>query len=203
MIIFGAVLDGFVTITGDSYFQSYKDVDGVKFVLLLILLSISLLFAISPFFISRPVLKVVGTSMTIVPLFFAFNITLPSNVTLSKSPVEFFKKISNDINDSDTLIVDGSIVRAASWAFKREDIYMLSRNELDYGLGYYDSKYRLIDDRMLKNMIDEHVNWGSGIAIVCKSPCSTKFTSLFPSSRTHINNGYYEFWHVRNTANGK
>jgi 4-amino-4-deoxy-L-arabinose transferase len=130
-----AVLIIYFTISGNYLFLAYIDVDRGKFFLFLFLISISIVFTLAPIFMSREFLKIACYAMSVFPLMIAFNLALPTNSIQNKSPIEFFEKIAGKVNSDVTLVVDGNIVRAASWSFKREDLYMLSPRELGDGLG--------------------------------------------------------------------
>ena len=139
--------------------------------------------------------------MSIFPMLIAFNVAFPTSAVQNKSPIVFFGKIARKVNANVTLAVDGNIVRAASWSFKREDLYMLSSSELEYGLGYHDSEHRLIDSTKLKFLVDDHVSRGQSIAMLCKSPCAAQNVSLLPAHSIFVTNGHYDFWYVENAPN--
>ena len=52
-------------------------------------------------------------------------------------------------------------LRAVCWFYKRCDVYLLGRvGELDYGLGYNDSKHRMLNLAQFRTLISK--NHGSG-----------------------------------------
>jgi 4-amino-4-deoxy-L-arabinose transferase len=75
-------------------------------------------------------------------LFVALQYNLPSRVLDIKAPERQVREWASQIPHDAVLVADVSLVHAVAWVFRRDDVHMLEKGELDYGLSYPDAAGR-------------------------------------------------------------
>ncbi|NOX33145.1 MAG: phospholipid carrier-dependent glycosyltransferase [Deltaproteobacteria bacterium] len=76
-------------------------------------------------------------------LYFSVHFLIPDKTILRKCPGALIQRNINRINKNTLVFSPSEPVRAVCWFLKRDDIFMLDKGELDYGLGQKDSGTRL------------------------------------------------------------
>lgn len=176
----------------------YAAGENFQKVLLPILLMLSLIFTSLSFFARDSVKKIAAITVSIIPLFCILNFALPEAVVQNKAPVAFLQQMRHRLSTNDILITDGSIVRAVNWAFKRDDVYMLSTNELKYGLSYAKSRNRLLDRQTFAELIHNSELPEQNIGVFCKDACPDELTEeLERSAAEHYTSGHFNAWLIR------
>jgi len=85
--------------------------------------------------------------------YFSAHFLIPDQTLLRKCPGELIQRNRNRI-DKDTLVFSPSTpVRAVNWFLKRDDVFMLDRGELTYGLQQKDAFGRLMDDEQFYHLV--------------------------------------------------
>jgi len=99
------------------------------------------LFALSPFF-----------------LFLASQLIIPDSIIETKAPGLLLERYKQEGIAHDTLVIsDEDAITAVCWYLNRSDVYLVGRSgELDYGLGYKDASYRLIDIKSAADLINKN-----------------------------------------------
>ena len=86
----------------------------------------------------------------------AFHFVIPQLVIYSKAPGPFLARIADKVNPEDTIVAYNNMFPAASWYFRRNDVYMLHKGgEMGYGLKYSDAAHRLISESRFAEMTKE------------------------------------------------
>jgi 4-amino-4-deoxy-L-arabinose transferase len=75
---------------------------------------------------------------------FCIPFIMPDKLKEGKAPGNFLLANISRVGPDDILIADGSMVHAVCWFYKRNDVFVLTAGELEYGLGYADSSHRLV-----------------------------------------------------------
>ncbi len=86
----------------------------------------------------RPVLFAVAPGA----LLLALHSNLPSRVLDIKAAEPHLRAFAAEVDPRAVLVADGSVFHAVAWVFRRDDVYLLEKGELDYGLGYADAAGR-------------------------------------------------------------
>ena len=83
--------------------------------------------------------------LSIVPVFLVFSVALPNVFIDRKAPERFLQQFRDVVSKDTVLVSDDSMVHSVAWVFQRQDLYMLSQGEVDYGLMQADASGRLLD----------------------------------------------------------
>lgn len=81
------------------------------------------------------------------PVLFMFiaHFIIPNQTMEHKTPGDFLLRHSDRIQPDTILVADEDPVQSVCWFYRRSDVYLLGdAGELSYGLGYNDSKHRLL-----------------------------------------------------------
>jgi 4-amino-4-deoxy-L-arabinose transferase len=87
-------------------------------------------------------------------LMFCGHFVMPNQLKGEKAPCEFLLHNWYRVHPDTMLVSDKYLVSAICWCYDRSDIFLLGGSgELEYGLGYDDSKQRLLDIGQFKKLI--------------------------------------------------
>jgi 4-amino-4-deoxy-L-arabinose transferase len=87
---------------------------------------------------------------------FCAQFVMPNQFKDGKAPGEFLRQNWHRVCPDTTLVSDNYLASAVCWCYKRRDVFLLGRGgELAYGLGYDDSKQRLLDIERLRELITD------------------------------------------------
>lgn len=142
--------------------------------------------------------KTAWLALSVVPLYFAVNAALPPSVAENKSPNAFFMKLREQLRSDDIVLADGSIVRAVNWALKRDDIYMMSANELEYGLTYPEAGNRLVNPEGFADLQRRARARKVNIAVFCMDGCPGEIRARLPDNARQISNRRFTVWLIVN-----
>jgi len=122
-----------------------------------------------------------------IPIMLGFHFSIPQSAIPSRAPGEFFLHHKADVSRSTIIVSDQKPFQAVCWFFKRNDVYFLENcGELKYGIGYEDSKYRMLNLQDFKALIAS--NPGKVLLIISDE----RFDSLqknFPTPSHFDSNG--------------
>lgn len=129
----------------------------------------------------------------------AFNTSLPKSMLVNKSPSYIIQHTLDKIDSHTILVSDANVVRSVAWTFKRTDIYLLHRGELQYGLSYPEHTNKLLglkglEELLIKQQAGEVKNT---IAVFCEEPCSGSLTSLLGHRAEKMSNNEFAVWLIR------
>ncbi len=112
-----------------------------------------------------PALREPGTSwrtvvpgLVVLPLLVAIPFVIPNTTRASKMPGEALAALAAGLTADALVVSDGVFVHAVGWTLKRDDIYLLSPGELQYGLSYPEDHSRLVDVDGLQRLLDSARN---------------------------------------------
>ncbi|MFH2044232.1 MAG: phospholipid carrier-dependent glycosyltransferase [Pseudomonadota bacterium] len=124
-------------------------------------------------------------------LFFSAHFIVPDLTVEKKAPGPLFERNKQDIGQESVVLSDSSTVGAVCWYMKRSDVYLLEgAGELDYGVSYADSAYRLIDIKSAVSLINK--NHGKTM-LVSKSKHIRKWKDRLPEPVYQDDNGLNGF----------
>ncbi len=78
-------------------------------------------------------------------------------------------------------------------SYHPHDIYLITKGELNYGLGYPEAGHRYLKKERCKSLMEENAS-GRPVLIVCKRRCPGKFTELLPPGASNSAWGMFNFW---------
>jgi 4-amino-4-deoxy-L-arabinose transferase len=97
--------------------------------------------------------KLVIYSLAPLPFLMAAPVLMPDITLQKKAPEIFLEQMLPEIAATDRIVTDGGVVRAVCWSWKRNDLYLLSAGELDYGIEQPEGLARKVDPAALREMI--------------------------------------------------
>jgi 4-amino-4-deoxy-L-arabinose transferase len=163
-----------------------------RITLLVITLIAGAITGLFAFYNKQPMIKLTANTALITPLLFALPFVLPEQAIELKSPGVLLEQYKNRVT-SDTLIIsDGNVIRAVDWYFKRDDVYLISEGEVDYGLTYPDARYKLLNQQQFAALMANSKN--RPIVMACNPACDKNFSNLLPSSAKNQVWGDFEIW---------
>jgi 4-amino-4-deoxy-L-arabinose transferase len=145
------------------------------------------------FYNKRPDIKLLANAALISPLLFAIDFIIPEHSLELKAPGVFLEHYKDQITDDTLIISDGNIIRAVTWYFKRDDVYLISEGELDYGLKYLDSTDKLLDQEQFSELMIDSAN--RPFIMVCNPTCDERYSKFLPAAASKENWGDFELWH--------
>jgi 4-amino-4-deoxy-L-arabinose transferase len=111
---------------------------------------------------------------------FCAQFVMPNQFKDGKAPGEFLRQNWHRVCPDTRLVSDNYLASAVCWSYKRRDVFLLGRGgELAYGLGYDDSKQRLLDIERLRELITK----GSGkgcITLIIRTKLYAEYAGLLP-----------------------
>jgi 4-amino-4-deoxy-L-arabinose transferase len=135
------------------------------------------------------------TGVSLLGVIIALPLVIPNATRLSKMPTEFFLRQKADLNEDFILVSDGAFFRSVAWVFERDDIYMLSPGELDYGLAYPDAQHRLLDGDGIDRLIGENMG-KTEIVIIPSIETEVGLASRMPPGAQRTQEGRYIVWRI-------
>ena len=91
---------------------------------------------------ARPGHRLVLFAAAPVALLLALQSNLPAKVLDIKAPEPYLRGWAAQIDPHAVLVADGSLFHAVAWVFRRDDVHLLQKGELAYGLSYPDAAGR-------------------------------------------------------------
>jgi len=122
---------------------------------------------------------------------FCAQFVMPNQFKDGKAPGEFLRQNWHRVRPDTTLVSDNYLASAVCWSYKRRDVFLLGRGgELAYGLGYDDSKHRLLDIEQLRELMTK----GSGkacITLITRTKLYADYGQLLPKPAfKDVNHGF-------------
>jgi 4-amino-4-deoxy-L-arabinose transferase len=94
------------------------------------------------------------------PVLFLFisHFVMPNLSKERKAPGEFLLGHLDRVRPNTIFVSDGNLVRAVCWFYKRQDVFLLKNSdELSYGLGYPDSRCRLLSVSQFVILVNKNI----------------------------------------------
>ncbi len=139
--------------------------------------------------------KMVLTFGFLLPVIAFMTVSTPYKIIAKKAPSQLILEAAPLIDNKTIVISAGSMFRAVNWYLKRQDVYLLTKNEVEYGLNYPDSSYRFMTATTLKQMIQEKSE--HPVAIFCHRDCPDYLLKMLPADVTLKTFGSFEFRLIR------
>jgi len=72
-----------------------------------------------------------------------------------------------------------------AWYLQRDDLYLVSMGEVDYGLAYADAAHRYLDAPAFKKLLDKNAG-RSSVILFCRLDCDKELVAMLPKfAQTH------------------
>jgi len=104
---------------------------------------------------------------------------IPDQVKTEKAPGAFLLYHSPRVTPDTILVSDKRLVNAVCWFYQRDDVFLVNKGELEYGLGYNDSKHRQLDLDRFGTLFNKDFNEKNVVFIITRN-LYTKYKYLFP-----------------------
>jgi 4-amino-4-deoxy-L-arabinose transferase len=113
-------------------------------------------------------------------LMFCGHFAMPNQLKGEKAPCEFLLHNRYRVHPDTVLVSDKYMVSAVCWCYDRSDIFLLGRSgELEYGLGYDDSKQRLLDIDRFREFINRGSDKG-GVTLITSTRLYAEYEHDLP-----------------------
>ena len=113
-------------------------------------------------------------------LMFCGHFALPNQFRDTKAPGEFLLHNRYRVHSDTVLVSDNGLASSVCWCYKRSDVFLLrATGELTYGLGYEDSKFRLLDVERFKELVMKSSGKGS-IVLILNAKRYAEYSPLLP-----------------------
>ncbi len=99
-------------------------------------------------------------------LTFGLQFAFPQYMAERKCPQELMDAVRIEKDKKVVLVSHGNPFQAVCWHFKRDDVYMTTPNEIEYGLKYPEHKHRLIDPGEFDTFVKEQKEAGADSVIL-------------------------------------
>jgi 4-amino-4-deoxy-L-arabinose transferase len=196
VLIFFCLLAGLViTQTVDIGFRAYGAHETLKFTVIALTLLLGAGAGLATMFVSRLDVKLAACIAMIVFPLLVITFVLPEETLMHNSPGQQLLQYRDRINRNSIVLSDSAVLRATAWYLKREDIYLVGKGELGYGLDYPDSRRRFIDAAGMQQLLREN-SPGRSLLMVCKRECPAPLTNLLPATVQKHAWGVFTFWYV-------
>lgn len=196
VLIFLCLLAGLViTQTVDIGFRAYSGHETLRFTVLALTLALGAAAGLATIFVSRMDVKLASCIAMIVFPLLAIVFVLPEETLMHNSPGRQLLQYRDRIDRDSILLSDSALLRAMAWYLKREDIYLVGKGELGYGLDYADSRRRFIDAAGMQRLLQEN-SAGHSLLMACKRECPAALTNLLPATAEKHTWGVFTFWYV-------
>jgi len=113
-------------------------------------------------------------------LMFFGHFAMPNQVEGIKSPGEFLRHNQYRVHPETVLVSDNDLASSVCWCYKRNDVFLIrASGELTYGLEYDDSKQRLLDVDLFKELVAKSSGKGS-IVLILNTKRYAEYSPLLP-----------------------
>jgi len=184
----------------DFGFRPYGDGEAAKIYIFAIALTFGATAGIYSYFATRATIKLMGSLLAIIPLLFTIHFAVPNQVVEHKAPGLLLEQYRARIDKNTMIASDASLVRAVSWYLKRDDVYLTTKGEMEYGLSYPQASDRFLDPQRLSELLNNDASRAS-ILMVCKRSCNPQLENLLPTSADKMTYGVFVLWFTSGTEN--
>lgn len=184
----------FISQTFDIGFQAYDENERAKYILAMTLLFLGTSAGLTAVLATRLNIKLASSIALIVLPLFASSFLVPNVTLMRKSPGQQLMQYRDRVTDKTIIISDHPTMHAVGWYLKRDDIYLVDKGEVEYGLGYPDASHRLLNVERFKSLLKDGAPMRS-ILMICRYECPRKMTALLPAASQHTW-GAFTFWFV-------
>jgi 4-amino-4-deoxy-L-arabinose transferase len=140
--------------------------------------------------------KLVLLALSPVLLMISLCFALPDLTLTVKAPGTFLKKEAENIPDDAVILADSTIVGAACWFLKRDDLFLIQwGGELGYGLKQEESKHRVLYYPAILKLIEEKQD--GMIVLILETDRWERYFADFPEPRYFASTGPYGYTVVK------
>lgn len=130
-----------------------------------------------------------------------FNMAIPQHTVDSKMPGDFLLSNADRISDKTILVSDESMIHSVNWFYKRDDVFVTGAGELEHGLSFEDSQYRLLEGDDFKKFINEH-SGKDEIVVIHHARSYKKMQAIMPEQARLTQQGKFVLWYIPVEAAG-
>ena len=156
----------------------YGDDESLKFWILQASIVIALLVGMISLRQTNWRIRLASMAFFLLPILVLATVSVPTRIMEKKTPGEFILEIAPLVDENTMIVSDGTMFRALNWYLDRRDVYMLSGNEVTYGLGYPDSAHRRLNPESMRLIIQKRQQ--QPIALFCHYDCPEGIEELIP-----------------------
>lgn len=202
LVFLGLFAGLLVTQTMDIGFRAYNDTETGKFILLEVLLLLGALSGLVTILSTRKRSKLAPAFFFIALPVFAINFIVPEETTMHKSPGEQILEYRPYVTGDTILVSDTAMMHAAGWYLKRDDLYLLGRGEVSYGLDYPDAGHRLLDEERFRQLLDSN-HRNRALLVMCKKSCPGWVDRWLPEQTREQTWGTFTFHYLPAAAEAR
>jgi 4-amino-4-deoxy-L-arabinose transferase len=159
-------------------------------------LAAGIAFAVYAAYARDRVGRLAALASTGAALFLPFELVLPNAVLDNVSPSRAVSRYAVPVADPDTVLVsDAPLFGTVAWVLKRDDVYVMSPGEIDYGLSYPEARHRLLDARALERLIRESAG-RHAILVVCETTTEREIEAVLPARAERSEHGEVVLWRI-------
>jgi 4-amino-4-deoxy-L-arabinose transferase len=129
-----------------------------------------------------------------IALVLAFEFALPQRVLDQVAPAATVASFASAPRDT-VLVSDASLFGTVAWAFKRDDIYVVSPGEIEYGLSYPESQHRWLDSTRLRELIADSQGQHE-VLILCEDSTEPHISAQLPRTAQRTQHGKVVAWRI-------
>ena len=182
-----------IHLTDLRIFSVYDPAETWKWVLLVIgLLTWGLLLGCAGGSQNSPRKIVLFTAAPLLFMLIAPSV-MPDQLKEKRAPAAFLLRHLDRIKPDTILVSDDDPVRAVCWFYKRCNVFLIENGgELGYGLGYGDSKHRLLSIRQFKDLARKTADKGN-VILIMKAKRYAEYHHLIPKPLFEDIDGRFAF----------
>jgi len=181
--------------TRDGGYRVFGETEHLKFIASGLSLLVGASAGLIAIVAKRSDVKLVASLVMIVPVLFAVPFVVPDQVLERKSPGQELMQYRDQLTEDTVLISDGAMMHAVAWYLQRDDIYLISTGEVEYGLEYPDARHRFLNAARFRSLVEKDAPTRP-ILMVCRRACPAQLTALLPRSAKRSARGAFIFWFV-------
>jgi len=126
-------------------------------------------------------------------LMFSTAFLIPDRLTATKAPEAFLQRYASDIRPDTLIVTDDTLGPAVCWTYKRQDVFFLNKGgEMTYGLGYDDSKHRLLTIDGFNALVAEGSRAGR-IVLIIRARSYSQWSQQLTKPQAIDTNGHFVF----------
>jgi len=129
---------------------------------------------------ARPLVRLTAIAVVGAAVVLPLHLVVPERVIENLLPVTVVSRHAS-ASPATVLVADASLFGTTAWALKRDDIYLVSPGEIEYGLSYPEAKHRWLEGRMLEELVAR--NRGQrDVLVICDVATVREIDALLPAN---------------------
>ena len=134
-------------------------------------------------------IAVVGAALAL-----TLDLALPQRALDNVAPVTAVAQLGRVAADT-VLVSDAPLFGTVAWTLERSDVYVVSPGEIEYGLGYEDSRARRLDADGLARLLAAS-RGRHDVLIVCAPSTARTLGPQLPADAVQTRRGEVVFWRI-------